>query len=140
LQKIRHFINNIPQSRFTIYVILLSMYIKTDRNVALYLCFLFQLFYPSLPLIKKTDSIIGFYGYFVTRQNIRIQTGRCGRDRMAVGFTTTRAINAYHPCKVVSSNPVHGEVYSVQHYVIKFVSDLRHKLVVFSGYSGILHQ
>ena len=26
---------------------------------------------------------------------------------------------------VVSSNPVHGEVYSVQHYVIKFVSDFR---------------
>ena len=27
--------------------------------------------------------------------------------------------------KVVSSNPDHGEVYSIQHYVIKFVSDLR---------------
>ena len=27
--------------------------------------------------------------------------------------------------KVVSSNPTHDEVYSVQHYVIKFVSDLR---------------
>jgi len=27
--------------------------------------------------------------------------------------------------KVVSSNTVHGEVYSIQHYVIKFVSDLR---------------
>ena len=27
--------------------------------------------------------------------------------------------------KVVSSNPVHGEVYQIQHYVIKFVSDLR---------------
>jgi hypothetical protein len=26
--------------------------------------------------------------------------------------------------KVVSSNPVHDEVYSIQHYVIKFVSDL----------------
>ena len=26
---------------------------------------------------------------------------------------------------VVSSNPVYGEVYSTQHYVIKFVSDLR---------------
>jgi hypothetical protein len=26
--------------------------------------------------------------------------------------------------RVVSSNPVHGEVYSIQHYVIKFVSDL----------------
>ena len=27
--------------------------------------------------------------------------------------------------KVVSSNPVHGEVYSIQNYVIKFVRDLR---------------
>ena len=26
--------------------------------------------------------------------------------------------------KVVSSNPVHGEVYSIQHYLIIFVSDL----------------
>jgi hypothetical protein len=26
---------------------------------------------------------------------------------------------------VVSSNPVHDEVYSIQHYVRKFVSDLR---------------
>ena len=26
---------------------------------------------------------------------------------------------------VVSSNPAHGEVYSIQHYVIKFVSSLR---------------
>ena len=26
---------------------------------------------------------------------------------------------------VVSSNPVHGEMYLIQHYVIKFVSDLR---------------
>jgi hypothetical protein len=25
----------------------------------------------------------------------------------------------------VSSNPIHGEVYSIQHYVIKLVSDLR---------------
>ena len=29
--------------------------------------------------------------------------------------------------KVVNSNPVHGKVYSIQHYVIKFVSDLRQK-------------
>jgi hypothetical protein len=26
---------------------------------------------------------------------------------------------------IVSLNPVHGKVYSIQHYVIKFVSDLR---------------
>ena len=27
--------------------------------------------------------------------------------------------------KVLSSNPVHGEVYLIQHYVMKFVGDLR---------------
>ena len=27
--------------------------------------------------------------------------------------------------KVVSSNPAYGEVYLIQHYVIKFVNDLR---------------
>ena len=26
--------------------------------------------------------------------------------------------------KVMSSNPIHGEVYSIQHYEIKIVSDL----------------
>ena len=46
---------------------------------------------------------------------------RRGRDRMVVRFTT---ICAYHT-KVVSLNPIHGEVYSLQHYMIKFVSDLR---------------
>ena len=29
------------------------------------------------------------------------------------------------PTNVASSNTVHGEVYSIQHDVIKFVSDLR---------------
>ena len=28
--------------------------------------------------------------------------------------------------KVVNSNPADGEVYSIQHYVIQFVSDVRH--------------
>jgi hypothetical protein len=27
---------------------------------------------------------------------------------------------------VVNSNTAHGEMYSIQHYVIRFVSDLRH--------------
>jgi hypothetical protein len=56
-------------------------------------------------------------------------------DRMVVGFPTIYAIGAYVvilwlldfqlsmqsvpiTTKVVSSNPVHGEVYSIQHYVI----------------------
>jgi len=50
--------------------------------------------------------------------------GHHGRDRMVVGFTTTCAISVI-TTKVVSSNPIHGEVYSIQHYVIKLVSDLR---------------
>jgi hypothetical protein len=33
--------------------------------------------------------------------------------------------------------PLSGEVYSIQHYVIKFVGD---RSVVLSGYSGSLHQ
>ena len=41
--------------------------------------------------------------------------------------------------KVVSSNPVHGEVYSIQHYVIN-LSATCDRSVVFSGYSGFLHQ
>ena len=48
---------------------------------------------------------------------------RC-RDRRVVGFTTTYAICAYHHkhCELESRS---GDVYSIQHYVIEFVSDLR---------------
>ena len=44
---------------------------------------------------------------------------------MVVGFTTTCVLSVPIATKVVSSNMVHGEVYLIQHYVIKFVSDLR---------------
>jgi hypothetical protein len=37
--------------------------------------------------------------------------------------------------KVVSSNSVHGEVYSMQHYVIKLVSDLGQV----GGFLQVLH-
>ena len=46
--------------------------------------------------------------------------GSRGHDHMVVEFTTTCSTT-----KVVSSNPVHGEVYSLQHYLIKLVSDFR---------------
>jgi hypothetical protein len=50
-----------------------------------------------------------------------------GRDRIVVGFTTTYALMQSVPIttNVASSNPAHGEVYLIQHYVIRFVSDLR---------------
>jgi hypothetical protein len=43
---------------------------------------------------------------------------------------------------VVSSNPAHGEMYSLQRYVIKFVSDLRQVGGFFSRTleSGVKHQ
>ena len=46
------------------------------------------------------------------------------RDRTVVGFTITSAISTYHhwSCEL---NPVYDEVYSIPHYVIKFVNDLR---------------
>ena len=50
------------------------------------------------------------------------------RGRMVVGFTTIHLPMQSVPSittKVVSSNPVNGEVYSIQLYVIKFVSYLR---------------
>jgi hypothetical protein len=49
--------------------------------------------------------------------------GRRGCDRMVVGFTTTYAISACHHIRC-EFEPSSGEVYSIQHYVIKFVSDL----------------
>jgi hypothetical protein len=54
--------------------------------------------------------------------------GRCGGDRMVVGFTTTSAISAYHNwCEFKSRSG-----WGIHHYVIKFVSNLRQ---VFSGFS-----
>jgi len=47
--------------------------------------------------------------------------GHHGCDRMVVGFTTTYAISAYHHWCGFESRSGRG----VQHYVIKFVSDLR---------------
>ena len=46
---------------------------------------------------------------------------------------------ARHIAKVVSLKLVHGEVNSILHHVIKFVSYLR-QVGGFLGYSGFLHQ
>ena len=49
---------------------------------------------------------------------------RHDRGRMIVGFTSTYAISAYHH-KRYEFESCSGDVYSIQHYVIKFVNDLR---------------
>ena len=47
-------------------------------------------------------------------------------DHMAVGFITTDMQAVTITNNVVSSNSTHGEMYLIQHYVIKFVNDLKH--------------
>ena len=39
-------------------------------------------------------------------------------------FSAFENISVHITTKIVSSNPAHGTVYSMQHYVIKFVTDL----------------
>jgi len=46
------------------------------------------------------------------------------RDRMVVGFLTTHAVSVYHH-KRCEFESLSGDVYSIQHYVLKLVSDLR---------------
>ena len=63
----------------------------------------------DLKLLRSSEYCYKFYLFL----------GDCrGCDRMVGGFTTTHT-------KVVSLNLANSKVYSIQHYVIKFVSDLR---------------
>jgi hypothetical protein len=64
-------------------------------------------------------------GYLLTIKLYFWNRGRCGRDRMVVRFTTTCTISACHhlSCEFESCS---GEVYSIQHNMIKFVSELQH--------------
>ena len=55
------------------------------------------------------------YCLFVTHTRV-LNKNTNRRDHTIFGFTTT---------KVESSNLAYCEVYSIQHYVIKFVSDFR---------------
>jgi hypothetical protein len=41
-------------------------------------------------------------------------------------FNNMSVVSWRSATKAVSFNPIHGEVYLIQHYVKKFVSDLRH--------------
>jgi len=57
---------------------------------------------------------------------------------MVVGFTTTLDLqlpimyvqSVPITTKVVGSNPAHGEVFSIQNYVMRFVSDLHTFLIL----------
>ena len=72
---------------------------------------------PSSHLQRRFNQIIGFVRILLSNRENR------GCDRMVVGFITTYAISAYHhSCKFETRS---GKVFSIQHYMIKFVCDLR---------------
>ena len=54
----------------------------------------------------------------MVQHDIMFFRGRRGGERMVVGFITSYAISRYE------FESCSGEVYVIQHYVIKFVSDL----------------
>jgi hypothetical protein len=56
-------------------------------------------------------------------------------DRMVVGFITTYAIRQF----LMSFESRSGKMYSIQHYVIKFVSDLL-QVSGFLRVAGFLHR
>ena len=64
---------------------------------------------------------------------------RCGRDRMVVEMTINIQ-SVFITTKVACSNSAHGDVYSIQQYVIICLSMTCCRSVVFSGYSGFFHQ
>jgi hypothetical protein len=71
------------------------------------------LVHSEILLKFKRHSFWGHTPFGVMSCNLSFIFDHHGHDRMVVGFTTSCAISAYH-----------GEVYWIQHYVIKFVSDL----------------
>jgi hypothetical protein len=54
-----------------------------------------------------------------------ISVGHLVRDRIVVGLQLPVQSVPITTSKVASLNTAHGNVYSIQHYVIKFVSDLQ---------------
>ena len=93
-------------------------------------CNLQNVFQHGTIFIHKVDFIAtskmrgSKFGQYLIRTLLKSLRGCHGHDRMVVGFTTTYAISAYHylSCEFKSST---DGVCLIQHYVIKFVSDLR---------------
>jgi hypothetical protein len=122
------------------YKMLSNTYPMTDNQSYTYTWY--KLFYITLfvelkslhmfsLLINLCQSIIWKFGWGVRGRG-------CGRDRMVVGFSTTYAIPCLSPLTLRVRIPLRRGVLDTTLYD-KLVSDFR-RSVVFSGYSGFLHQ
>ena len=77
------------------------------------------------PMYCRPHSIYGFRLHLWNQTSPTVMyrgLSKC-RDRIVVGFTNVQSVPSI--TKVLNSNPAHGDVYLIQHYVIKYVSDLR---------------
>ena len=84
---------------------LVSFLLASLSHILIFVCN-DKLINPQITVIYISDD----------QESSNVKWDRRVRDRMVVRFTTTYAISAYH-YYVVGSNPAHGEVYSIQHYV-----------------------
>ena len=87
------------------------------------------LLYMNCAGIGDTCIYVYIYIYIWIKKNLNKHTKTvryklCGHDRMVVRFTTTYAMATYHhwSCEFESFS---SEMYRIQHYVMKFVSDFR---------------
>jgi len=75
------------------------------------------------PPRKEKVRQVNVFHMWVKDQPSYITGGRRCRERIAVGFTTTRAVSVYHHYHWEFESRS-CEVYSIQHNVINLVSDL----------------
>ena len=114
-------VSKIFSSPFVIFQVSLP-YSRTDRTFHLRSFIL--VFLPNWLLFHTDLSLL----YVNLAWHLITINKRDGRDRMVVGFTTTCAISAISPLTLWVWIPfmlIRCTLYSIQNYVIKFVSDLR---------------
>ena len=120
------FIPNMFSFYHSIFIIFIRISLWFDIYI-LYYCWGVANLWFAIYLVHCTNTAINkkytflhpFYFLIFPFTNIIIVWAVMGRDRMVFGFATTYAISAYE------FESRSDEVYSIQHYVIKFVSDLR---------------
>jgi hypothetical protein len=79
----------------------------------------------SLNLVEGEKKISQLKNLILTRYLYTVKPVYKGHSSSEPENVCNQCLHVAITNKVVSLNPVHGELYSIQHYVIKFVSDLR---------------
>jgi hypothetical protein len=111
-----------PKNNFTMhstYVTMMIIYCSFRWVICLCLITLLHYLMDYNNFLVISTNILLLIKFLHYKKKIRDPSWSYGR-----WIYTTCAISTNHH-KVVSSIPANGEVYFIQHYVIKFVSDLR---------------